>query len=109
MTVDDLLALLEDAEWQYELVDGRLVRMPASGFEASEIAATLLIALGAFVRAQDLGRVTGADGTYDLTLPGDPAVTGLVPDMAFVRKDRIPAATSPEYSESATTSARSRS
>ena len=97
MTVDDLLALPEDAEWQYELVDGRLVRMPASGFEASEIAANLLISLGAFVRAQDLGRVTGADGTYDLTRPGDPTATGLVPDVAFVRKDRIPPATSPAY------------
>ena len=65
MTVDDLLALPQD-EWMYELVEGRLVRMPASGGEASHIAIRLAIALGGFVEAHDLGRVTGADGEYDL-------------------------------------------
>src|SRR5579863_4831916 len=39
MTVDDLLALPDDGCWQYELVEGKLVRMPGSGGEASNIAA----------------------------------------------------------------------
>ena len=30
-------------------------------------------------------RVTGADGEYDLTQPGDPMETALAPDVAFVR------------------------
>lgn len=31
MTVDQLLGLLDDSQWRYELVEGRLVRMAASG------------------------------------------------------------------------------
>jgi Uma2 family endonuclease len=96
MTVDDLLALPQD-EWLYELVEGRLVRMPASGGAASRIAARLVIALGQFVEAGDLGAITGADGEYDLTQPGDAQETALAPDVAFVRADRVPASDSPEY------------
>jgi Uma2 family endonuclease len=62
MTVDQLLALPQDA-WMYELVEGRLVRMPASGGEVSAIAARLLIALGIFVEPRGLGTLTGADAT----------------------------------------------
>lgn len=98
MTVDELLALPDDG-WMYEVVDGRLVRMPGSGFEASNIAARLTIALGTFVQTHHLGAVTGSDGTYDLTQPGDIGETGLVPDLAFVRADRIPPRASPEYTK----------
>jgi Uma2 family endonuclease len=97
MTVDDLLALPEGAAWQYEVVDGRLVRLPASGWEASQIAARLIFALGTFVYPRTLGRITGADGTLNLTLPGAPAATGLVPDVAFVRASRIPPRGSSNY------------
>jgi Uma2 family endonuclease len=99
MTVDDLLAMHEDASWQYELVEGRLVRMPASGFEAARIAGRLIIALGGFVETYDLGAVTGPDGTYNLTPLGAPEETGLVPDVAFVRADRLPAQTDPAYAK----------
>ena len=96
MTVDELLALPDDG-WQYELVEGRLVRMPGSGYEASSIALNLASALIAFVRPRKLGGVTGADGTYNLTQPGDEGETGLVPDVAFVRADRLPPRDSLEY------------
>jgi Uma2 family endonuclease len=99
MTVDDLLALPDDSRWQYELVEGRLVRMPGSGGEASNIAGDLLGELRAFVKPRGLGRVTGADGTYNLTQPGDPADTGLVPDVAFVQASRVPPRTSPDYAK----------
>lgn len=99
MTVDDLLALPDDSRWQYELVEGRLVRMPGSGGEASRIAARLIIALGMFVDARQLGAITGADGTYDLTQPGDAGDTGLVPDVAFVQASRVPPRNSPEYAK----------
>jgi Uma2 family endonuclease len=52
-----------------------------------------------FVDARQLGAITGADGTYDLTRPGDAGETGLVPDAAFVRADRVPARSSPEYAK----------
>lgn len=99
MTVDEMLALPDDAGWQYELVEGRLVRMPGSGGEASVMAMRLAVAVGGFVEAHNLGVVTGADGTYDLTQPGDAGETGLVPDVAFVRADRVPPRTSPEYAK----------
>lgn len=98
MTVDELLALPDDG-WMYELVEGRLVRMPGSGFEASTIALRLAAALLTFVEAHDLGRVTGSDGTHDLTQPGRAGETGLVPDVAFVQTRRLPARNSPEYTK----------
>jgi Uma2 family endonuclease len=98
MTVDELLTLPNDG-WQYELVEGRLVRMPSSGLEASKIAAELIWALISFVKPRGLGSVTGADGTYNLTQPGDEGETGLVPDVAFVRAERLPPRTSPEYAK----------
>ena len=83
MTVDDLLTLPDDG-WQYELVDGRLVRMAGSGQRATMIAAILLGVLIAFVRPRRLGVVTGADGVYKF--PG--AETGLLPDVGFYAAER---------------------
>jgi Uma2 family endonuclease len=83
------LATLPGDTYTYEIVEGELIRMPGSGIEASEIAARLLIALGIFIQPRKLGRLTGADGTYDLTRPGDPADTALVPDAAFVAAGRL--------------------
>ncbi len=98
MTVDELLALPDDGRGgQYELVEGRLVRMPGSGGQASAIAADLAGALRAWVKPQRLGIVTGADGTYDLTQPGDSEETALVPDVAFTRAERVPPRGTPEY------------
>lgn len=98
MTVDELLKLPDDG-WMYELVEGRLVRMPGSGFEASVVSARLLARIQIYVEDRDLGRVTGADGTYDLTRPGDAGATALVPDIAFVASGRLPSPGSPEYSK----------
>lgn len=97
MTVDDLLALPRDADWQYEVVDGRLVRMPGSGFDAARIALRLASALLIYVEDRGLGAVTGADGTYNITTPGTTLETGLVPDVAFVATARMPTANSPDY------------
>ena len=94
MRADDLLSLPDDS-WQYEIVEGRLVRMPGSGGEASWIAVNLIALLAAYVRLRGLGRVTGADGTYDLTRPGDPTEIVLVPDVAFVQAGRLPAMGTP--------------
>ena len=96
MTVDELFALPDDG-WMYELVEGRLIRMPLSGGEASRVAARLVMALGVYIEPHELGAVTGADGEYDLTQPGDKGETALAPDVAFVRADRIPARDSAEY------------
>ena len=59
MTADDVLALPDDG-WFYELVEGRLVRMPMSGGEASRIAVRLVVALSVFAEPRHLGAVLGA-------------------------------------------------
>jgi len=90
MTVAQLAQLPDDGFF-YELVEGRLIRMPGSGSKATRIVARLIIALGVFVQAHHLGDVTGPDGEYDLTQPGDPTETALIPDVAFVQAGRLPA------------------
>ena len=95
MRADDLLTMPDDA-WQYEIVEGRLVRMPGSGIQASWIATNLISILAPFVKRHALGIVTGADGTYDLTRPGDATDTALIPDVAFVKAGRLPAMNTPE-------------
>ncbi len=90
------LAQLPDDGWFYELVEGRLIRMPGSGSEASRIAARLIIALGIFVQPRGLGDVTSSDGTFDLTLPGEPTETALIPDVAFARAGRLPPMGTPD-------------
>lgn len=86
MTVDDLLALPDDSRWQYELVEGRLVRMSPPGGEHGEIAGILLGVLFAWVMPRGLGRVLAAETGFQLG-PN----TVLAGDVAFVRADRLPA------------------
>jgi Uma2 family endonuclease len=88
MTTEELLALPDDG-WQYELVEGRLVRMPPSGLDASTLALRLGGALIAYVEAHNLGRATGADGGYEIARTGGKATT-LAPDAAFIRAERLP-------------------
>ena len=100
LRVDDLAALPDDG-WQYELVEGVLIRMPASGYEASNVAARLLARLGVFVEDHALDAVTGADGGYRLD-PERPRDTELVPDVAFVRVDSYLATSLPRVRQGAT-------
>ncbi len=95
MTVDELHAIPDDG-WCYELVQGVLVRMPMSGFGASSIGLLLGAELTVYVTKRGLGRVTGEQGGYRLD-PTHPRETELGPDYAFVRADRLPPRTSPEY------------
>ncbi len=91
MTIDDLLALPDDG-WQYELVEGRLVRMPPSGIRATSIAQIIAAALVTFVRPRRLGVITGEQGGYKLG-----PKTELMPDVGFIRADRLPPLDSPDY------------
>jgi Uma2 family endonuclease len=87
-TVEELLALPEDGS-TYELVDGRLVRMPLSGGGASSLVVLLATQLRNFIHPQGQGVVTGADGEFVLSQPGE-SVTALAPDVAFVQAQRVP-------------------
>jgi len=95
MTVDELHAIPDDG-WSYELVQGVLIRMPLSGFGASNIGFRLALELGIHVKLHSLGEITGEQGGYRLD-PAHPRDTELGPDYAFVRADRLPSRTSPEY------------
>ena len=96
LTADALLALPDDG-YTYELVEGRLVRMPGSGLEASSIAAYLVSLLTFFVRPRALGVITDGTGEYNLTRPGEERETALIPDVACVRAGRLPPRDSPAY------------
>jgi Uma2 family endonuclease len=82
-TAESLLTPRDDG-WQYEVVEGVLIRMAGSGLRASTIARRLAGLLGDFVDDRGLGQVTGADGVY--TFPG--AEIGLVPEVGFFRAAR---------------------
>jgi Uma2 family endonuclease len=91
LTAAELAALPEDG-WQYELIEGRVVRIPPPrerhGYTESEIGGTLR----AFVKPRGLGRVYVGETGFDLTLPGEQAATVLGADAAFMRAERMPPA-----------------
>lgn len=95
-TAVELAALPEDG-WLYELVAGRLVRVPPPqerhGYLESEIGATLR----AHVKPRGLGRVYVGEIGFDLTLPGEPVATVLGADVAFLRAERVPLRDSDDY------------
>lgn len=85
----DLAAVPEEG-WLYELVAGRLVRMPPPterhGYLEAELGGTLRL----YVKPRGLGRVYVGETGFDLTLPGEPAATVLGADVAFLRTERVP-------------------
>jgi Uma2 family endonuclease len=85
LTVAELLTW-PDNGWRYELVEGRLVRMPPTGFEHGDVAGNLFGALWTWVRPRQLGRVLAAETGFQLG-PG----TVLAPDVAYVSAARVPA------------------
>jgi len=101
MTVDEMDAIPDD-RWAYELVQGVLVRMPLSSFGASSLGSRLLARLQVYVEDNGLGAVTGEQGGYRLD-PAHPDETELGPDIAFVRTDRLPSPTAPDYYKKAPT------
>jgi Uma2 family endonuclease len=88
MTAEDLARLPDDG-WKYQLVEGRLLRMPPTGGDHDTIAARLIISLGAFVQTHNLGEMTLSQSGYLVNLPDEPEKL-LVPDLAFVRAARVP-------------------
>jgi Uma2 family endonuclease len=81
----DLLPTMPDDGYVYEVVEGVLVRMAGSGFNATTLGLELAAELRNYVLPRRLGRVTGADGVYKF--PG--AETGLLPDVGFVAAAKV--------------------
>ena len=82
------LQRLPRGRWGYELVEGRVIRMSPVGFEHGRIVVRLLVRLEEHVRRASLGVVLTEVG-FKLRSKPD-TVRG--PDVAFIRRDRLPAA-----------------
>ena len=94
LTADDLLRMGEDAHG-YELIEGRLLQMAATGGEHGLIASEIDMALRAYVKPRRLGLVTAAETGFLISQPGAPD-TVLAPDVAFVQMARAPQRGSPD-------------
>ena len=77
-----------DDDYRYELVEGRVVRMSPVGYPHGRVVARLLVLLDQHARPQNLGEAMTEVG---FTLRTEPD-TVRAPDVAFIRRDRIPAA-----------------
>lgn len=80
---EQLAALPENAHRRLELIGGEVVEV-VSNTDASEIGALVLAAIALFLKTTKLGRLTGADGGYQ--------VSGeyYIPDVGFISKARQP-------------------
>ncbi|MGH2410158.1 MAG: Uma2 family endonuclease [Chloroflexota bacterium] len=76
--------------WRYELVEGRVVRMPPPGPEHGRLEGNIYLALALHIRARSLGEVYVGETGWDLTRPGEQRDTVLAGDVAVVRTERLP-------------------
>ena len=86
----DMLGRLPDDGWRYELLEGRVLRMPPPGTDHGHLEARLSRRLGNYVEDHRLGETYVGEGGWDLTRPGETADTVLGADIAFVRAERLP-------------------
>jgi Uma2 family endonuclease len=87
VTAEELLRMPDDG-YRYELVRGELRKMTPAGFGHGVTVVNLTVPLGRHVRLHGLGVVCGAETGFILASAPD---TVLAPDVAFVRRDRLPA------------------
>jgi Uma2 family endonuclease len=87
LTAADLARMPADG-LRHELVKGELRTMPPSGGEHGAVGINLAVPLGQHVKANQLGVVLGAKTGFVIARDPD---TVRAPDVAFVRKERIPA------------------
>ncbi len=92
MTADELLNMPDDGQ-RHELVKGELRTMPPAGFDHGAISMNLAGSLIPFVRTNSLGVVVGPDTGFRLASEPD---TVRIPDLAFVRQERIPESGRPQ-------------
>ena len=86
ITAEDLLRLHSEGV-RGELIRGVLHRTVAAGLEHGEIAVNFSILMGAFIKANRLGRIVGTDSGIRLQRNPD---TVREPDLAFISVERLP-------------------
>jgi Uma2 family endonuclease len=79
-------AKIPDDDHRYELVEGRVIRMSPPGSKHAVTTTRVAILLGQFVDSHRLGVVMSTGGFWLATNPD----TVREPDIAFVRRDRVP-------------------
>ena len=88
VTAEELLDMPDDG-FKYELVRGELRKMAPAGSEHSVSGVEIGTSLFIHVKANNLGRVFGADAGFLIARDPD---TVRAPDAAFVRRERVEAA-----------------
>jgi Uma2 family endonuclease len=91
MSADELARLADDGQ-RHELVNGELISMTPSGFDHGAIIVNLTLPLAGHVKSRNLGVVVGAETGFKLASEPD---TVRAPDIAFIRRDRLPASGRP--------------
>ena len=92
MTADELWNLPKDG-FRYELVEGELKQMSPSGTKHAAVIFNLTGLLAPHFRANNLGQGFGAEAGFKIASDPD---TVRAPDIAFVRRERIPSTGIPE-------------
>lgn len=87
MTAEELFRMPDDG-FRYELVKGELKRMAPAGGEHGAVTINLTSPLDVHVKANNLGVVLAAETGFKIERNPD---TVRAPDIAFVRRERIPA------------------
>lgn len=88
-TIEELWELISESD-EYklaELINGELIVAGGSGGQSTVIGGFMLRKIGNFVDEHKLGYVTGADGHFIFS--EEPPVA-VIPDVAFVSKDKMP-------------------
>src|SRR5918992_440902 len=88
VTADELFAIPSDG-FRYELVKGELRKMSPAGSEHGAVIANITVLVGQHVKANSLGVCFGAETGFKIETDPD---TVRAPDLAFVRRGRIPEA-----------------
>jgi Uma2 family endonuclease len=100
LTADDL-ARIGPADKRTELVRGRMVVREPAGFRHGDVAMSIALAIGHFLRSHPTGRLLAAETGFILATNPD---TVRAPDVAFVRHERIPDPVPTGYARFARTS-----
>lgn len=88
MTADELWRMPDDG-YRHELIRGELTMMTPAGGEHGEIAFTIGLLLGTYVKTKQLGKVVAAETGFIIARDPD---TVRAPDAAFIARQRVPAA-----------------
>jgi Uma2 family endonuclease len=86
----EMLERLPDDGWLYELVEGRVLRMPPPGPNHGRYESRIDRRLGAYVEEHHLGETYVGKSDWDLTRRGERKGTVLASDLAVVRAERLP-------------------